>query len=887
MEIEREMMKDSEQGSHPAAVEMGRQVQTAEAPVTSPAITDLDQMSLGDLTSLMGQVVDQSDSSQDDSPVPRIDQDPVAEDLAHAAVLVPVRTFRQGGRSVRRNRRDRMRLKDQSQCRNRPLRKQAFSIMAYVIGEKFPEQCSSLFAYLEKMRSAYRTYGGMAWWKYDEHFRNCMGAAEPGLSVDPGGPYLHYEHSWLHRHCPSPVVQHQRARQSGRLFSGLLAMNVVFLGAALVSSVILSGGFITSRDSNIFLSILMLLSSVWALYHLLATRRRTLALLLQDHHAGTRWLQASLALFGICSLLLSVFKIGYYIMLLPCKMPTDIIFSSVEILFICVQTCLLWFSCKDCIQVKHNLTRCGIMLTLATNLLLWFLAVIDDSVHRENELVNATSDVNISCSCPNFSACWTFQRGYVTMYPFNLEYSLVCASMLFVMWKNVGRKEHAYSLSPAPGFRLKGVISGPLLGGVILLVGICIFIQYQVQASVGSAPLESFLLYYGYCITILPIMIISCILGVLAHSLGEKDRHGVQHREQVDQRDGRARSKEQRQVEKGEQGQHHGENMQNYGEDRPYKQEGQEKEKVLEDQQEDMNGERGEQWNDKGEEDRQRLDEREKPWKDQLDDRPRHGEGGKPMSNHGEGRQGEVENFREVEENMELSKVEKEEHKQREKVRHRHTQEERRVRGKIHSLDSEITKNIWLGVANKNYTRSLDIILLLAAALGQFSISYYSIVALVATASWNVLNSLNLSYSVLMVLQHMLQNIFIIEGMREEHREQSQPRANKEESEEKEDTPRRMSLVEIRRASLAYLQDAGRLSVCRRAVKEISLFLVLCNIMFWIMSAFGAHPQYENGLEQQFYGSSSWMSILNFGLPLSVFYRMHSVGGLLEVYINA
>uniref|UniRef100_A0A8C4XGI2 Proton channel OTOP3-like n=2 Tax=Erpetoichthys calabaricus TaxID=27687 RepID=A0A8C4XGI2_ERPCA len=69
----------------------------------------------------------------------------------------------------------------------------------------------------------------------------------------------------------------------------------------------------------------------------------------------------------------------------------------------------------------------------------------------------------------------------------------------------------------------------------------------------------------------------------------------------------------------------------------------------------------------------------------------------------------------------------------------------------------------------------------------------------------------------------------------------------------------------------------------RKILKEIAAFLILANIMLWVIPAFGVHPQLEDGLGKQFFGFSVWFVILNLALPLSVFYRMHSVGGLLEV----
>ncbi|XP_041421989.1 uncharacterized protein LOC121394617 [Xenopus laevis] len=48
---------------------------------------------------------------------------------------------------------------------------QAFSILASVIGEKHPEVCSALFCYLDGIWEAHRVYGGYAWLRYDEQFR--------------------------------------------------------------------------------------------------------------------------------------------------------------------------------------------------------------------------------------------------------------------------------------------------------------------------------------------------------------------------------------------------------------------------------------------------------------------------------------------------------------------------------------------------------------------------------------------------------------------------------------------------------------------------------------------------------------------------------------------
>ncbi|NXJ02446.1 OTOP3 protein, partial [Psophia crepitans] len=551
----------------------------------------------------------------------------------------------------------------------------------------------------------------------------CHHCKSRSASAPPGTSMIHYEKFWLYRHCSSVQQRDRQAQKAGRLFSGLLAMNVVFLGSAFISSIIFNDVAITLADIWILLSILKVLCLCWITYYLLGTSRQPHAVLYRDSHAGPVWIRGSVLLFGSFSILLNVFQIGYSAILIQCKSKVEIVFPSIEIIFICTQAFFLWHHSKDCIHVQHNLTRCGLMLTIATNLLLWLLAVTNDTIHmeiesqlREVERRFAGSNETTSCICPNTTICKVFQKGYILLYPFNTEYCLVCCSVLYVMWKNVGRRISHDAPHIKPKFKLHGVVLGPLLGTMTVIVGICVFMMYQIQAT-GSAPnRQVFVMYYSYYIVLLPLMSVVAVIGTVIHALEKRELDTV-----------------------------------------------------------------------------------------------------------------------------------------------------------------------------KNPTRSLDAILLMGAALGQIGMSYFSIVAIVATDPRDLLNSLILSYSVLLIFQNITQNVFIIDGL---HRQPSAAGGEtKEEQNHEAYDQRRVSMLElgqeIRKASLSYIQSYSHLSWKRRALKEISFFLVLCNIILWVMPTFGAHPVFENGLEKSFYGYSTWFVIVNFGLPLGVFYRMHSVGGLLEVYITA
>uniref|UniRef100_A0A8C9ETD9 Otopetrin 3 n=1 Tax=Pavo cristatus TaxID=9049 RepID=A0A8C9ETD9_PAVCR len=541
-------------------------------------------------------------------------------------------------------------------------------------------------------------------------------------SAPLGTSTIHYEKSWLYRHC-SLQQRDRQAQKSGQLFSGLLALNVVFLGSAFISSMIFNHVAITLADVWILLSILKVLCLCWIIYYLLGTSRQPHAVLYRDTHAGPVWIRGSLLLFGTFSILLNVFQIGYSVIQINCKSKVEIVFPSIEILFVATQAFFLWHHSKDCIQVQHNLTRCGLMLTIATNLLLWLLAVTNDSIHMEIEsqlsfLSSHPGNETDSCACPNTTTCKVFQKGYILLYPFNTEYCLICCSVLYVMWKNVGRRiSHHHITHIKPKFKLQGVVFGPLLGAAAVIIGICVFMMYQIQAT-GSAPnYQVFVLYYSYYIVLLPLMCVVAIIGTIIHTLEKRE------------------------------------------------------------------------------------------------------------------------------------------------------------------LDTL-----------KNPTRSLDVVLLMGAALGQIAMSYFSIVAIVATNPRDMLNSLILSYSVLLIFQYITQNIFIIDGLQRQPFLPGEGGTTPKHSREAHDQ-RRVSVLELgqefRRVSLSYIHTYSHLSWKRKALKEISFFLVLCNIILWIMPTFGAHPVFENGLQKSFYGYSTWFAIVNFGLPLSVFYRMHSVGGLLEVYVSA
>lgn len=297
------------------------------------------------------------------------------------------------------------------------------------------------------------------------------------------------------------------------------------------------------------------------------------------------------------------------------------------------------------------------------------------------------------CLCST-AICQIFQQGYFYLYPFNIEYSLFASTMLYVMWKNVGRllastHGHGHTPSRVSLFR-ETFFAGPVLGLLLFVVGLAVFILYEVQVSGERGHTrQALVIYYSFNIVCLGLMTLVSLSGSVIYRF---DRRAMDH--------------------------------------------------------------------------------------------------------------------------------------------------------------------------HKNPTRTLDVALLMGAALGQYAISYYSIVAVVVGSPRDLQGALNLSHALLMIAQHTFQNVFIIESL---HR--GPPGAEPREMPPKEPcqgitfanldairtlpscppTPRLViPNLESPQEAVAII-SAPRCHWRRRCLKDISLFLLLCNVIVsspvtWGGVWVGGHP---------------------------------------------
>ncbi|XP_078510605.1 proton channel OTOP2-like [Lissotriton helveticus] len=559
-------------------------------------------------------------------------------------------------------------------------------------------------------------------------------------------------------------------KKGGRLLSVLVAVNMLLIGCALVSSGGLPHVEIRENEVLFLLTVLMALAVICMLILLYYTFKNPEDILYKDSHAGPIWLRGGLVFFGVFILLQDVFKIGYSLPLHLCESPIKIIYPVMQAIFVIVQTYFLWVSCKKCIQFHTNLVRYSLMLVFVTNLVVWMAAVTDESNHHSEEEEehrlhqaflhkvqnqstedNHTSDHHRSalplravllhstlCHC-NSSLCHVFENGYYYMYPFNIEYSLFASTLTYIMWRNVGRLVDDNIQHKRP-FRLcfcmPTYFVGLIFGMAVLLLGLVTLIFFKVNKD--SDDPKILILLYIFSICSLGVMSLMSLVGSIIFRFDKRD-----------------------------------------------------------------------------------------------------------MVNH------------------------------------------------------------------KNPSRTLDVTLLLGAALGQYCISYYSILAIIAGSAKHLMAVLNLVHSLTVIFQHTFQNVFIIEGLHRQpyddfelqHDENppgffyanshiisrlpegdsSSLPENTTQGKESSETSDPKTPTNEMCSSVPY---KNRYHWQRRVLREILLFLLLCNIIFWVLPAFGARPQLKNNLEETFYGRYMWDIIVNVCLPFGIFYRLHSVASLLEVYIN-
>ncbi|XP_006747240.1 proton channel OTOP1 [Leptonychotes weddellii] len=225
---------------------------------------------------------------------------------------------------------------------------------------------------------------------------------------------------------------------------------------------------------------------------------------------------------------------------------------------------------------------------------------------------------------------------------------------------------------------------------------------------------------------------------------------------------------------------------------------------------------------------------------------------------------------------------------------------------------------------SRNPARKLDADLLVGTASGSWLISWGSILAILCAEARPPYTWFNLPYSILVIAEKYIQNLFIIESIHREPEKLSEdirtlrvvtvcngdaiPLASsclKSGAVATDVASLGSEIPHVANGNMHLREGCGREAeegsregtpspACRprflqghakrRVLRNIAAFLFLCNISLWIPPAFGCRPEYDNGLEEIVFGFEPWIIVVNLAMPFSIFYRMHAAASLFEVY---
>ncbi|XP_063166526.1 proton channel OTOP1 [Candoia aspera] len=232
-----------------------------------------------------------------------------------------------------------------------------------------------------------------------------------------------------------------------------------------------------------------------------------------------------ITLFAVITLIMDSFKIGYFVGFSSCLSITEGIFPVTHAVHTVLQVYFLWCHARDIIQSFKTLERFGVIHSVFTNLLLWTNSILAESKHQLNEhkerlITLGFGNISIElddhaplCNCTSTTLCSIFSQGIYYLYPFNIEYHILASTMLYVVWKNIGRKVEYLQPHQMP-FRFQGKAVGTILGLVIFTATIAVVVVYLIQ--IGRSKIKSELaltMFYLYAITVLALM---CAAGVTA-----------------------------------------------------------------------------------------------------------------------------------------------------------------------------------------------------------------------------------------------------------------------------------------------------------------------------------------------------------------------------------
>ncbi|KAJ8321933.1 hypothetical protein KUTeg_000404 [Tegillarca granosa] len=178
-----------------------------------------------------------------------------------------------------------------------------------------------------------------------------------------------------------------------------------------------------------------------------------------NHHTGSFYLRLGAMGFGIGSMILDGLYFGQFFdiphILSHCNDVMEAVKPAFKFFFTFTQLYFIFQNSK-----YPSLARFGLMHMSATNICVWFRVIVVETLNsiaeanhfiakaEQTHVINGISPHSDPHPNEELSCYWSDSIGKILMaaspylYPFCVEYSLICAAILYVMWQNVGKKEN-------------------------------------------------------------------------------------------------------------------------------------------------------------------------------------------------------------------------------------------------------------------------------------------------------------------------------------------------------------------------------------------------------------------------------------------------------------
>nr|CAD7444717.1 unnamed protein product [Timema bartmani] len=211
---------------------------------------------------------------------------------------------------------------------------------------------------------------------------------------------------------------------------------------------------------------------------------------------GSFYLRMGAVAFGIGSMIYSGLEFGQYFELEKNTNCHDVLLAvtpATRMAFVIVQMQFIFLSNKQLSVRKFKVvTRFGLIHMMATNLCVWLNVLVQETKHEIFNFYTTGSKLSEAIRADSFSCRRTNIMGSLVqnaspfLFPCTIEYSLICAVILYAMWKDLSsrmRPSQQFSVDCASAH--KGLFAG-ILVLVLTIISLIMFFVLVKEPDYGA-----------------------------------------------------------------------------------------------------------------------------------------------------------------------------------------------------------------------------------------------------------------------------------------------------------------------------------------------------------------------------------------------------------------